>query len=457
MRRSTYSEEDVLRDIVVAIDGPAGSGKSTTAKRVARELGYRHIDTGAMYRAVALKALRAGVDPDDGDACGDLSGSIQITFGKTNDGEQTVFADGEDVSRDIRTPEVTRAVSPVSAHPSVRSAMVRQQRSLAEAGGAVLEGRDIGTVVLPNAEVKIFLVASTTVRAERRLKELRESGVEVDAGEVERDIVRRDEYDSTRETSPLRRAVGSVEVDTTDLSIEEQVGRIVGIVRETAAGLAGLVPQRRNPFAKKRLYFRFGQWLARSMFRVVFGLRVDRKIKIDYEENYIYACNHVAYADPPSIGSTLPREVHFIAKSTLFENRLFGWLLRSVNTMPLRRGVFDREAVERSIELLNAGRSLMIFPEGQRQFVGRLGPPKRGVGLLAVTTGVAVVPVYVQGTDRLSRCLIRRVPLRVVQGRPIRLAKGTSEEFMDRDSYRAYSEMVMEAIQVLKDEVESDQ
>ncbi|MCK5618479.1 MAG: 1-acyl-sn-glycerol-3-phosphate acyltransferase, partial [Candidatus Krumholzibacteria bacterium] len=295
------------------------------------------------------------------------------------------------------------------------------------------------------------------VRAERRLKELRESGVEVDAGEVERDIVRRDEYDSTRETSPLRRAVGSVEVDTTDLSIEEQVGRIVGIVRETAAGLADLVPQRRNPFAKKRLYFRFGQWLARSVFRVVFGLRVDRKIKIDYEENYIYACNHVAYADPPSIGSTLPREVHFIAKSTLFENRLFGWLLRSVNTMPLRRGVFDREAVERSIELLNAGRSLMIFPEGQRQFVGRLGPPKRGVGLLAVTTGVAVVPVYVQGTDRLSRCLIRRVPLRVVQGRPIRLAKGTSEEFMDRDSYRAYSEMVMEAIQVLKDEVESDQ
>jgi cytidylate kinase len=457
LRRSTISEEDILRDIVVAIDGPAGSGKSSTAKRVAKELGHRHIDTGAMYRAVALKALRAGVDPDDGDACGELAGSIQITFGKTRDGEQTVLADGEDVSRDIRSPEVTRAVSPVSAHPSVRSAMVRQQRSLAEAGGAVLEGRDIGTVVLPSAEVKIFLVASTTVRAERRLKELRESGLAVDAGKVERDIIRRDEYDSAREASPLKRAVGSVEVDTTNLTIEEQVGRIVGIVRETAADLAGLVSKRRNPFAKKRPWFRFGQMVARGVFRVVFGLRVDRKMKVDYEENYIYACNHVSYADPPSVGSTLPREVHFVAKSTLFENRFFGWLIRSVNAMPLRRGVFDREAVEKSVKLLNAGGSLMIFPEGQRQFGGRLGRPKSGVGLLAVTTGVAVVPAYVRGTDRLSRCLIRRMRLRVVQGRPIRMAKGTSEEFTDRDSHRAYSDMVMEAIQALKDEGESDQ
>jgi cytidylate kinase len=451
------SEKDILRDIVVAIDGPAGSGKSSTAKRVAKELGYRHVDTGAMYRAVALKALRAGVEPDDSDACGDLAGSIQITFGKTNDGEQTVLADGEDVSRDIRLPEVTRAVSPVSAHPSVRSALVRHQRSLAEAGGAVLEGRDIGTVVLPSAEVKIFLVASTAVRAQRRLKELRESGVDVDAGEVERDIIRRDEYDSTRETSPLRRAVGSVEVDTTDLTIEGQVGRIVGIVRETAAAVACLVPQRRNPFAKIKPHFRFVQLLVMGVFRVVFGLRVERKMKVNYEENYIYACNHISYADPPAMGSTVRREVHFLAKSTLFENRLFGWLIRTLNAMPLRRGIFDREAVEQSVELLNAGRSLMIFPEGRRQFDGRLGRPKSGVGLLAVTTGVPVVPVYVQGTDRLSRCLIRRVQLRVVYGRPIRLAKGTSEEFMNRDSYRAHSEMVMEAIQALKDELASDQ
>ena len=178
--------------------------------------------------------------------------------------------------------------------------------------------------------------------------------------------------------------------------------------------------------------------------------------KVDYKENYIYACNHVSYADPPAVGSTLPREAYFIAKSVLFKNPLFGRLIRNFNAIPLRRGVFDREAMNRSIELLKGGRSVTIFPEGGRQFGGRLGSPKSGVGYLAVTTGVAVVPMYVSGTNRLWRCLFRRHRMLVLEGRPIRLAPDTGGEFEDNDGFRGYAEMVMEAIQALKDQVEPE-
>jgi cytidylate kinase len=441
---------------VVAIDGPAGSGKSTTARGVARALGFRHIDTGAMYRAVALKALREGVDTGDGDSCARLASELRVSFEESPGGGQRVIADGQDVTLEIRSPAVTGAVSPVSAHGRVRAAMVRRQRALAERGGAVLEGRDIGTVVLPGADVKVYLVASNRVRAERRMKELTTQGVEVTVEEVERDIARRDEYDSSRETSPLQRAVGSVELDTTNLTIDEQVGRVVEIAHETAGRLSALSEGGDNPFAKFRIHYRIGCILIQGILRVLFGLRVTRSLEVNYKENYIFACNHLSYMDPPGVGSTLPREVHFVAKSALFENPLFGWLIRTFNAIPLRRGVFDREAMKQSVLLLEGGRSMMIFPEGTRQSGGRLGKPKSGVGYLAVSTGVAVIPVYVTGTNRLLRCLFRRHRLRVAQGSPIRQAPGTRPDFDDNDGYRAFSEMVMQAIQALKDRVDSE-
>jgi cytidylate kinase len=381
LKRPILTKEDILKKLVVAIDGPAGSGKSTTARLVARRLGYRHIDTGAMYRAVALKALREGADPEDGGACGALAASMQITFDDSAGGGQTVYADGVDVTDDIRTPEVTRAVSPVSAHPSVRAAMVRCQRELAEAGGAVLEGRDIGTVVLPSAEVKVYLVAAAGVRAMRRLKDLQEQGVDTTVEEVEEDLVRRDEYDSGRETSPLKRAVGSVQVDTSDLTVDGQVAQIADITQEIASHLAGLEPAPvYNNYARYRPHYRFACFVAKTCSRICFGLRINRKGNVDYKENFVFACNHKSYADPPFAGSILQREVHFIAKAGLFSNVAFAWLLRTLNAIPLRRGIFDRDAMNLVLELLRKGRSLMIFPEGSRVYRGELGKPKSGVG-----------------------------------------------------------------------------
>ncbi len=213
------------KKIIIAIDGPAGSGKSTTAREVAAKLGYIYIDTGAMYRAAALAFKRMNLDFTDDDFR-KLMDSISIELKQGADGQKT-FLNGEDVSFEIRTPEITKLVSPVSAHPIVREKLVEIQRQIASEGGVVMDGRDIGTVVFPNAPLKIYMVATPEARAERRTKELREKNIEADLEKIKKDLIARDKYDSTREHSPLRKADDAVEIDTSKLSIEQQTEKVV--------------------------------------------------------------------------------------------------------------------------------------------------------------------------------------------------------------------------------------
>lgn len=224
--------------MIVAIDGPAGSGKSTVAKAVARRLGFAYLDTGAMYRAVTWLALHTGVAPDDEAAVVDLARRNPVTFTRPA-GEPfatQVCIAREDVTRAIRTPEVDAAVSIVAKEPQVRDAMVAQQRASAEeAGDCVVEGRDIGTVVFPDAEVKVFLTASAEERARRRTADHAEAGHAGTEEAVLAQIERRDRIDSTREASPLRPAEGAVELDTTGMSIAEVVDRIAVLVHEREA------------------------------------------------------------------------------------------------------------------------------------------------------------------------------------------------------------------------------
>jgi len=214
--------------MIIAIDGPAGSGKSTVAKAVAKRLGFRYLDTGAMYRAVAYRALASGIALGDESAIAAIATGQAITFAHDNGTSlaSRVFIGGDDVTEAIRSAQVDDAVSPVAKLPLVRSAMLTQQRSLGEGSDIVVEGRDIGTVVFPNAQLKVYLTASAQERARRRAAQQADSGHVVDAREVHDAILRRDEIDSTREHSPLTAAEDAVRLDTTNLTLDEVVGRI---------------------------------------------------------------------------------------------------------------------------------------------------------------------------------------------------------------------------------------
>jgi cytidylate kinase len=219
-----------LNRIKIAIDGPAGAGKSTLARLLGERLGIPYIDTGAIYRALALKAHRLEISEDDEENLAKLARELKIEF-KRDERGMRVYLDGEDVSEAIRTPEITRLSSPVSKHPKVREALLELQRKLVKDGG-VMEGRDIGTVILPDADVKIFLTASVKVRAWRRYLELKEKGYEVDLEDLEKEIEERDRRDSTRSVAPLRMAGDAVLLNTDNLSIEEMVKEALRIIRE---------------------------------------------------------------------------------------------------------------------------------------------------------------------------------------------------------------------------------
>ena len=221
--------------MIVAIDGPSGAGKSTVAKAVAKELGFSCLDTGAMYRAIAWQALHNGVSLDDEAALGEIARTYDIAFGHVEGDPvpKRVFIGDAEVTDAIRTAEIDRAVSPTSAAPSVRAALLDQQRRIGNAGDYVVEGRDIGTVVFPDAAVKVFLTASDEERAHRRVRQNVDRGIgSIDYEEVLADLRRRDAADSSRATAPLRAAEDAVQIDSTSHYIEEVIDQICTLARE---------------------------------------------------------------------------------------------------------------------------------------------------------------------------------------------------------------------------------
>jgi len=218
-----------MKKLIIAIDGPSGVGKSTLSKVLSHELGYINLDTGAMYRCVALAALRKGVKANDHAALRQLCDEIVIDFAR-NKGDEQVLLNGENVSPEIRSPEISLLTAAVAACPDVREAMVARQRQLAAGGGVVLEGRDIGTVVFPHADVKFFLKASAEIRGQRRFLELQANGVAVDLARTVAEVEARDAADTSRTTSPLRQADDAVVIDTTGLEISQVLERMFSVV-----------------------------------------------------------------------------------------------------------------------------------------------------------------------------------------------------------------------------------
>ena len=223
------NEDRVNKELIVAIDGPSGAGKSTLSKELSRQLGYVNIDTGAMYRSVALLAQRDRVNPADADGLKSLCNGISITFEQSESGER-VLLNGEDVSSAIRVPEVSLLTAKVAANPVVREEMLRLQRKMGEQGGVVLEGRDIGTVVFPDAEFKFFLSATARERGQRRYDELRERGEPVDLEQTIAEVEARDAADAAREHAPLRCAEDAIEIDSTAMTIDQVLQSMLDVI-----------------------------------------------------------------------------------------------------------------------------------------------------------------------------------------------------------------------------------
>ncbi|MFD0048569.1 (d)CMP kinase [Actinomycetes bacterium NPDC127524] len=219
------------KKISIAIDGPAAAGKSTVAKIVAEKYSYIYVDTGAMYRALTYKSLQEGIDLSDQNGLSSLLMKTEIEL-KPSELGQLVYLDGKNVTSEIRNPEVTASVSEASKHRSVREEMVKRQQKIGERGGVVMDGRDIGTFVLPNAEVKVFLIASVEERAERRHLENQQKGFSSDIEKLKEEIALRDKLDSEREVAPLRKAEDAIEIDTTSLSIQQVAEKIMSLIEE---------------------------------------------------------------------------------------------------------------------------------------------------------------------------------------------------------------------------------
>ena len=215
----------------IAIDGPAGAGKSTIARLAAGQLGFIYVDTGAMYRAMAIYFLRRGANLADEEAVGAACKDIHVEI-RYEAGEQQVLLNGENVTGQIRTDQVGNAASAISKYPAVRAALLELQRSLARTNSVIMDGRDIGTLVLPDADLKIYLTASTAVRAMRRYKEFLEKGVDCTLESVEQDVIRRDEQDMNRATAPLKQAEDAVYLDASDMNISQVVEKILSLARE---------------------------------------------------------------------------------------------------------------------------------------------------------------------------------------------------------------------------------
>lgn len=418
--------------MIIALDGPAGSGKSTIAREVAKRLGMRYLDTGAMYRTVTLLALERGLLPDRIDQAGALAAATDMRFVERPNDLTRVFVGDREVTDEIRGRLVSQNVSAVSADALVRSVLTEKQRREVARGDVVLEGRDMGTVVAPDADVKVFLTASVQERARRRQLQLQAQGVSQPLEELIADISARDAYDSGRELAPLRRAGDAVEIDTTGMTIEEVIEAVCGLASARdgrVCSVAG-VAQKPSKWPLSRLtrspldtwLYRFAYRLLRPATRVFFRMRVSGVEHIPASGAVVVACNHRSNLDPFFAGCACSRQVHYMAKAELWKCRPAGYALRKLGSFPVRRGEADRKAIKHALEIMDEGGVLGLFPEGHRHRDTELGEIRPGVSLFSLREGAVTVPVILRGTDRIVRHGILCFPrVTVTFGPPIEL------------------------------------
>jgi cytidylate kinase len=404
---------------VVALDGPGSSGKSSVGAAAARALGYRFVDTGLFYRALTAAAIRRGLAPDQVPALVSLVDAISLVAGP--DGVYGgVLLDGEDITAALTDPAVDASVSAYARIPEVRDALLPRQRELAAGGGIVVAGRDIGTVVLPDATLKVFLDASVDERAARRIAERGVPAGSAEADEIRYQLRLRDEVDSTRAVAPLRAAEDARHIRTDGNTFEQTVALVVAEIRAVAgeappASPQGRVAPRRSARApgdadelavdnSLSLLVRMVALVSRIGARLFARVRVDGLDRIPRTGPVILAANHISNGDPVILGAWLTtalrrRRIHWLGKRELFDWPIFGWLARNGGVHPVDRSTADVEAFRLASRILEAGWVLLIFPEGTRSPTGELQEAKDGLATLALRTGAFIVPIGVNNTD----------------------------------------------------------
>ena len=403
-----------MSHLKIAVDGPGGAGKSSVCKEVARRLNLLYIDTGALYRTVGLYIKRAGIDPDDRDAVAAALPALSITV-RAEQGRQIISLDGNEVGDEIRTQEISMYASRVSAIPAVRAKLLDYQRSFAEEYDVILDGRDIGTVIFPDAEVKIFLTASPEARAHRRYLELQAKGVDVTEEQVLAEMNERDRADSTRESAPLAAAPDAVLLDTSDLDFEGSIDAVISLIK---ARRYALTPEKAKKVKKQKRSYRFFYYTLGWIIRFFHRIKVTGRENIPRSGGGILCANHIAILDIFSIGASVPRPINFLAKRELFKIPILSSLIRSAGAIPLERKKTDLGAIRRSTELAANGNLVAIFPQGHRQPGKNPADTeyKSGAALVAYRSGVPIIPICIKMKRQKYR-IFRRTE--IIIGKPL--------------------------------------
>lgn len=406
---------------VVAIDGPAGSGKGTVTEKLAKKFKLNSIDTGAMYRCVTLYMIRNNINTGEIEKIKEALDNINIELLKEN-GNLVVKLNGEDVSKEIRDNPVNKMVSYFSAIKEVRDKLVDLQRKMAETQDIIMEGRDITTVVFPNADVKIYLDADLEERARRRFEQNKSKNIECTYEEVLEEMRLRDENDMNKPIGALKKADDAVLVDSTKLT-QKQVVKTIGKIIKKQRKVNKLEPEiyRERPETKWKKFVRvIVKTFLRTLYKIFFRMEItgeENKTKAGQNGGYIICANHVNYFDAVAVVVFSKEKVRFIAKYDLARIGIIRWLEHLFDVIPIKRNTQDIDAMKRSLKALKNNEILGIFPEGTRKGMAKNQKVKNGAAFMAIRSGVPVVPVGISGTFKpFSK-------VRISYGEPIDMVK----------------------------------
>ena len=430
---------------IVAVDGPAGSGKGTVTKLIGDKLKLVTFDTGAMYRAISYHMLQEKISVDDIESVKKMLDEIDIKLDFST-GSQVLFLNGQKLVTELRTKEVNEIVSPVSHIPEVRAAMVKLQRKLAEGQNVIMEGRDIGTAVFPNAAVKIYLDASAEERAKRRLKQNLENNItNMSYEEILESINKRDENDKNSDISPLRKADDAIVVDSSNLTIDQVTDKIIKIINDKKKMIKlekKIYSEMPESAFKHATLWSIKHAMLLFFYWPVYRLKVVNKQYVPKDGAYIICANHLNMLDALAVVCSNKRKVRFLCKDEIFKNKILRGVLKTADTIPINREKNDIESMKRTIKGLKNGDLLGIFPEGTRRGLEKNVKVKNGAAFFALKSKVKVIPLGIQGSFKPF------TKVKLVYGEPLDFSEYYGKE-KDKETLDKVSDIVMDNIIML--------